>query len=217
MAAHRWPWGRIVVGIVVAVILLFSIPLFFTSADIRRRADKARTAELMRLKVDLSKPGVYSGTFNHDFEAAHGNYVQIVTNVPSASYEQAEAIVEGLVGHLAVTGFDQQGGYEQEFGPKDYDCMRADDGRWAPVVRFHCSTAGNYRLKFTVGKGAPKLAGIPQALVVRYEICGLEYLVANLACLLGIAGCTVAGVIILLIVIVTMKKRHSSTRTPSAG
>jgi hypothetical protein len=207
MAIRKWPWGRIVAGTVATIILLLVIPLFFTSADIRHRADEARKAELLHLKADLSKSGTYSGRFLHNFAMAHGNYVQVVTAAPSGSYEQAKAVIEGLAGRLTVTQVGSGASYNIEFGPKCYDVFRIDDNRWAFTIPFHCSTEGDYELKLTIDKGAPRLAGVPHSLVVRYQICGMEYCVAQIACLLGIAGCAIAGILILVIVIVTIKKR----------
>lgn len=82
-----------------------------------------------------------------------------------------------------------------------------------PIFPFHCNTEGTYQLKLTVEKGAPKLAGVPHALVVRYEICGMEYLIANIACLIGIFGCVIAGILAMSVILITLAKRRKNAKT----
>ena len=74
---RRWPWGRIIAGAVAAVILFFAVDFLVSAAECQRFADAAQTAEPIHLKVDLSKPGVYTGEFRHTFTIAHGDYLVI--------------------------------------------------------------------------------------------------------------------------------------------
>ena len=217
MKIRKWPWGRIVTGVVAAVILLLAVPLFFTSADIRRRADEAQAADLLRLNADLSKPGVYSGKFKHNFSPAHGNCVQILTGLPSTSYEETAAIVEGMTGCLTITRLDDGVSYKQNFGPKHFESMWFDNATRVPVIRFRCSRETSYELKLAVEKGASRLVGVPHTVVVRYEICGMEYMSAAFLWLIGVAGCSIAGIIILVIVVVTIKKRRAAKRSIALG
>jgi hypothetical protein len=107
--------------------------------------------------------------------------------------------------------------YNQEFGSEYTECVRLDEVRWAPVIRFHCGQEAEYELKLAVESGAPGLAGIPQMLSVRYEICGMEYCVAQIAWLIGFAGCSIAGVLLLMIVVVTIRKRRRTKKSNALG
>jgi hypothetical protein len=79
-------------------------------------------------------------------------------------------------------------------------------------VAFHCSEEGDYEMRLTIDRGAPQLAGVPQVLVARYEICGMEYMLAQFIWLIGAAGCSLAGILIFAIVVVTIVKRRRANR-----
>jgi hypothetical protein len=210
MAIRRWPWGRIVATVVAAVVLWLTVPSFFCSADLYRRADRAKVAELVRMKVDLSKPGTYSAKFTHDFPPAHGNCVQILTEANPRSFEEAESLVAGLHGRLVITPPGDAAPYEPEFGPNGFGATRLDDGKFVPAMMFHCGDQGEYKLKMIVDRGAPQLAGVAQTIVVRYVICGMEYMVAQIAWLIGLVGCLAAGTLLFVVAAVTVAKRRKA-------
>jgi hypothetical protein len=213
MRICRLLWGRIITGVVAGIMLLLAIPLFFTGAEIRRRADEARTTELLRLKADLSKPDAYSGTFTYRFTAAHGGCIQLLTVPPRTSFEEARGMLDGIRGNLVITRLSDGITYwKQEIAPAHFEYLRTDSETLVPVLRFHCNTEADYEMKLLIDTGAVRLAGIPQTLSVRYEICGLEYMPAALASLLGIVGCTIAGILILVTVVVTVAKRARTGR-----
>lgn len=212
MSLRRWPWGRIVAGVLAAALLLVAIPFLQSSANLRRQADKARTTELVRMKVDLSKPNTYSAKFTHYIECAHGFQLELQTDKDLRSPEDVRAMLQGVHGRLTTTRLaDGQSG-DQDVDVSCFECRRIDDTHWVPVIPFHRSTEGDYEVRLSIDRGAQQLVGVPQVLVVRYEICGMEYLVAQFAWMIGAAGCLIAGILTFVIVVVTIVKRRKANR-----
>jgi hypothetical protein len=217
MSKRRWPWGRIVLGVLAVVIALVFLPLFPGSREMRRRADDAQATRLARLKADLSKPGEYETTFQHNYPSAWGLYLQLVAEPPIKSTEEAAAALDGLAGHFVIVApdgsiFDKESFAFRDFAsrrlslimpPEEGIAMRADNicQRW--------QTTGTYKVKLTVDHGAQKLAGRPHSLILRYEFDGFEYGAAQIAWLIGVAACSVSGFLVLMIVVITIVKRSS--------
>ena len=95
---QRRPWGRIVAGAIGAVILLLAVVALIWSYKERRAVDAALIAEPVRLKVDLSKPGQFSGEFRQTFRAACSGYLEIVPEPLPSSEKAARIAPEGLAG-----------------------------------------------------------------------------------------------------------------------
>lgn len=209
-----WPWGRIVAGTVAGVILCFGANFFVDSVKLRREADEARIAEPIRLQVDLSKPGVYSGKLHQTFVNAHGNYLHIMLDRPLASRDEAAAIVAGLRGSLSIADMNGTVVCEDRFdASRIYGVPLVDREHWVPAIEFGHFAKGDYMLKIVIVEGAPRLSGVPHAIVGHYALCGMEYVVSTIAIWLGIACCMVAGVIFLFIVIVSRRKAATGTRS----
>lgn len=187
--------------------LSLAIPFITGGVDVRQRADLARVAEPIRLKVDLSKPGEYEGTFRHTFTNAHSTFLRIETDLPLVSREKAEAILAGISGRLAIVGSNGVAIYEYNFTSEDVGCWKGNDEQWVPVIKIGNFPAGVYTLRFKVDHGAPKLANVPHVLIAQYGLCGMEYLLSQMMMWLGIGGCVIAGLLIIAIVVVTIAKR----------
>ena len=218
MQHRRWPWGRIVAGVVAGAIFLLAVPLLFSGAEIRRQLDAARIAEPIHLKVDLSKPGAYSGDFHHTFIGAHSNFLQIVPESPFPSHEKAVAVIEGMQGHYSMIEPHGTVVHQQRFGPTGFDAVQVESNRWVPILGFDRFgfDEGVYKMKLTVDRGAPRLGGVSHAIVGRYDLCGVEYVAATIIPMYGVAGCVIAGIIVLVIVVVTLRKRSlSASPAPS--
>ena len=198
--SQQWPWGRIISGTVAVAILGVSV-LFLVTGIQAQLSLKARP---IRLKVDLSRPGTYTGKLNHVFSSSVANYLEIVTKSPLKSPKDA---VKGLTGQLTIS---EPGGAvvaEASFGPEFQYLTSSDDNRRTSLIYFPHLAEGVYDLKLTVKTGAPKLAGVAHSLEVGYLLTGVEHFVADVLCSLGIAGCVVSGLIGLVIAAVTAEKR----------
>jgi hypothetical protein len=213
---REWPWGCTAAAL---IFLGIGIWFFYSSSESRHQADAARVAEPIRLNVDLSKPGTYSGELRHTFTFACADYFQIVPESPFASREEAESSLKGLVAHYSLIG--PHGGvvHERDCEPTGFRAAEVKGNRWVPSLgrdHFGCEK-GVYTLKFTVEHGASKLAGIPHVLVARYAICGIEYLPSHFLQLLGIAGCVIGGFFAVAVVVIRRKRASSPPPSETAS
>jgi hypothetical protein len=178
-----------------------------TSHDIRRRADAAQSAEPIRIEVDLSQPGTYSGEFVHSFLGAHDEALRIQTEPTFATTEEARASVAGLKGRVTFTTLEGVVAHERELNPEWCGSSWVTHGNAVPAFSFYGLDKGTYRMTLIVEEGAPALAGVPQTLVARYELCGLEYLPAEICVWASIACFLIAGVIVVSIVAVILLRK----------
>jgi hypothetical protein len=227
---RKWPWVRIALGVVAAVILFFAIPLFFTSAKIYRCTNEALTAELMRRKVDLSHPGEFAWKFNNTLEdpplLPYGLRFQVVTEPPITLEKEAQSILMGLSGHLTIVGPDGTVVFKKLLQAEDFDFRRIDNpqGQWGITtdleycpLRGRWITEGTSVLKLSVDRGAVRLTDIPHSLVVQYQLDGLENLGALMAWLYGAASSAIAGLLVLVIILATIPKTPSSCQETNSG
>lgn len=156
---------------------------------------------LLRKPVDFSKKGAtYHGIVDNISNFyAHGLAFRIDTPREFESYEQAKQVLSGL--ELAVEWkgrtlkkpiqyvLDERGAYAYQPGRRGFVP--------AYLAPRRILEAGRYELSLKVLKPCRSLEGIPQRLVVCYEICELEamqrYVALTLAILLGLAGLVLLG------------------------
>ena len=209
MAARtgKRPWGRIVTSVLAAGLLTVAIPFFFTSAAIRRCADTALTAMPAQMTVDVSKATIYEGEFDHTYPEAVNIWLQVTTSPVFESTEAASEAFDGFAGRFSIIDADGAIVDEAKFDRNNYQVMQLY-GVIGPAARLRRFPARIYEARFTVDSVAPRLAGISQTLVARYNLYGLEYVAADVAWLLGFAGCVIAGILILFVVAITISKRR---------
>jgi hypothetical protein len=211
---HR-PWGRIVAGAIGAAILFVAVAALVSSHEQRRDADAALIAEPVHLKVDISKPGQFSGEFRQTFRAACTGYLQIVPESLPSSEKEALSLLKGLRGHFSIVSHDGAVAYERGFGSAGFVAIPVEKDRWVPALergRFSFDK-GVYEIRGVVDHGAPALAGVPHSLVARYGLCGLEYVPAQILSLIGIIGCVIAGLILLPVALITISDRFLSEKS----
>ena len=203
------PWGRIIASTIALAILALGVCLLSASRQMRRRVDAARVAEPIRMQVDLSKPGEFVGEFVHTFVNAHYEKVRIETDPPFATPEQAQASIEGLQAQVTFATPEGDVVSERELSADSCSWSWVKDGEAVPAFGFHGLQTGTYQLKLTIERGAPALADIPQTLVARYGLCGLEYAPPEITRWMSVACFIIAGTIALTIVSAAIGKRRS--------
>ncbi len=211
MMRRKLPWGRIIAGIVAAAGLVGGISALMASIALGRDVRAASVAEPIHLEIDLSKPGEYVGGFRQTFDGSHGELLFVQID-PPLNFYQAEDLLKGLRGHLAIT--TPQGETvlekdidEQSFGPVQ---VSYEPERFLPGLWFTPVPKGEYRLELSVEQGAPSLASLPHALVARHRLCGLESIPVFLTGLTAFGCLLVAVLLIAGIVWVTVKKARAA-------
>jgi hypothetical protein len=212
---QRRPWGRIVAGVIAAAILSFAGWCLYSAFDWQSRADAARVAKPIRLKADLSKPGLYKGPFHHTFTAACSNHLMIATEPPSASREEAEAAADGLRANWAIVTGQGEVVSKGSLDSSELRGLQLEHGQWCPAVEFGHFPAGDYELTLTVSQGAPKLSRVPHAVIACYSLCGVEYAPVHILRFIGIVAAFIGGALVLAIAIVTLERRSLAAQADS--
>jgi len=209
----KYPWVRIVFGVIGAVFFCVAVYLaihfFVIYREAKRISESARIAEPIRLQVDFSKPGEYTGTFHHTCSWACGRRLRIETDTAFASVEKARGAMEGIAGTVRMTDDDGTSVYERQFTSKDFSPTPADGANngFYPSLQIRWFKTGTYNFRLTVTEGAPALSGVGQALVARYILCGVEFMWLIPVALGSLLCFVIASIILLAIILVTRRER----------
>lgn len=204
--------GLIIATTVAVAFLLGTVYLFFEACRCNRRFDQWVTAEPVRMKVDLSKPGTFTGQFHQTCDSAHGQYLYIEPGSNAAS-ENLFVLLQSADATILITdvGGDEILKTGLDLYADGVGNIAVDD----PLVGYFCPfPKGEYTLTLTVQKGAGVSAASHLSLVGRYALCGLEGF--------SVVIFTVAGVISLCITVpavigvfvawaIAVKKRAASS------
>ncbi len=181
----------------------------------RKRSDceVAATRELLRLPVDLSTPGSFSGQFEQLFEFPCKQMIRFETDTAFASFEEVADAMKGLAGKVVVA--DERGTSVFD-APLTSDCVVAGwDAKGAevywPALRFSPFPRGHCRLAVEITEPAPAFAGTSCFLSVRYELCGLEHLVARFVGAVSLVCGLIAAAIMLSVAYVMRRSKTEST------
>ncbi len=189
--------GAIIAAVVAAAFLAGTVRFFNDSRRLEREVQAARKAEPIRLSLDFSKTNTYVGPFRQTFHSSHGEYFRLETGKQYKTEDEIKAGLAGLRGRLRIEDTNGQAVCEQDFTTADFappDALGSQEDKVVPCLRIHTFKKGDYTLRIEIEQGAPALAGVPQQLVARYGLCGLEMLPPQI-CLVFSIGCLVLGII----------------------
>lgn len=165
--------------------IYFGVRNYQHSSQWKQMCDTAAAAELLSMPVDFSQPASIDVPFTQTHDMTCQNLIRIDTAPPYPTFDAAYAAFDGIMGEFEITHQEGKSVYKANF---DTGCITADAAHpeaptntpaaneHFPAFRFRPPRIGEYRLKLTVTNGAPALAGIPQTLTMRYQLCGIEYM-----------------------------------------
>ena len=198
--------GRTISSVIASLLLVAGVYFLIWAHHQRQEFQRWTTAKPIDMAVDVSHPGHFSGEFRQTCQTSHGEAVCL--EMPSNLLASASAsnVLASL--QFDCTIADAQGTQvvKSSFDGDRLDGDRLIDGA-IPVVFIAPFKKGIYTLTLTVSKGAPALAGVHQRLVARYELCGLEMMPASMATVMGVAAIVIAGIILLVVLVITKLKR----------
>jgi hypothetical protein len=146
------------------------------------------------IPVDLSQPGEFTATFLQTCRISHGEALCLVLpheRVAGTTWPSQLSNLRFLCRILDMDG-------KEKMREELTDELPCGDGLLEgtiPLVWFAPFGNGTYEMTFTVTQGAPALRGVPQRLIGRYWLCGLEMRVAVGLMIMGIAAMLVAAVV----------------------
>ncbi|MFZ2642882.1 MAG: hypothetical protein WA117_17945 [Verrucomicrobiia bacterium] len=206
--------GRTIAYVIAGLICAASLFLLIFAHNHRRNFYQWEQARPIDIPVDFSKPGQFTGGFVQTCHISHGEAICLA--VPSNTV--ANTTWSKLLADLQFVSLIQdQSGHEitrVEFTGESLARDHLIDGAIL-LVTFQPFENGTYRMTLTVKQGAPALRGVPQHLVARYMLCGMEKMPSFIAMVMGIGGLVIAAVILAITACVAKRKQTTGAqRTP---
>jgi len=152
----------------------------------QQRVDEWKQATPAEFKIDLSIAGDHSGPLD---QTTQRPCKEIIGVRVESSQPVTRELLNGLVGTISIVSDQQEviGTYPLHFG-NYHEWLRLPE-KTLELHYSHPWSTGHYTLCVHVEKPAPALNDVPQTLIVRYELCGIEGMpVLVLSVLAGICG-----------------------------
>jgi len=231
---HKIPIGRTIALVIAVIFLILGILSFIKASGYYRKFYQWIKDEPIRIQVDLSKPGNYTGKFIQTCHIAHGLCLYVETQQKSASEDEALELVKGIKGSFAIIDSNGNNVLTGNFndshfatGRRSFSTYDLNDLDYS--VRCDCPVKnvpflslfssfcdGTYTFKLAIYDGAPALANTNHMLVARYSLCGLEILPGALLRLFGFTFIGISIIIIGVMAIITWRRKKRTAQTQSS-
>ena len=210
----KFPIGRIIATVIGVLILAFGINMLVTSHRSRQGFEEWKVARPIDIEVDFSKPGTFSGPLHQTCQISHDELLGIEVPKETLSDLTETELLEGLEFDCLITDEQGKAVIERNFKSNpDWETQRID--QMIPLLSILSFPNGDYTLTVHIKEGAPKLASIPQRLVARYMLCGMELMVAQISLIIGVVALVIATVLLLVVLVVTLQKRGIDSMPPT--
>ncbi len=176
--AKPWTWVRTVfTGL---GILLFCFSAFFAweAAKMARLNALAETTEPLRMSVDLSTIGTYTGRLDQVTSHTCKQSLALEADLDKSSEESVRKALDGLKGRLIVKASGNQPILDT-YVDADTIQLALDSTTnvlWNMGFQVRPFRRAAYTVDLVVTEPAPAMRDKPQFLVSRYLLCGLEQL-----------------------------------------
>jgi len=150
-----------------------------------------RAVTLAEFPVDLSSTNSFTGTLTLITERPCK--IQMLVVVESKQPVD-RTMFEPVSGTITVADAQGKDIFHRPFHAEFIEPARTVPGYAFILISDRPWERGQYALKVSVRLPAPKLAGLPQHLIVKYELCGIEQMIVWL-CGFFAAGCCVPALI----------------------
>ena len=204
--------GRTIASVIAVILILTGIYFLFESYRYRQKFYEWLNAEPINIAVDLSKPGKFSGKFHQTCYVAHGEELLLQVPFDQLKGVSPKTLIEPLEYHCAITDANGEVVVSSETASQIDLRDEYEDGA-IPLLYFVPFKNGIYNLELEVTSGIPDLAGVPQRIIARYCLCGLELMAARVVMVCGIAALLVAGIIVLVLVFGKKQRREQGDQS----
>ncbi|MBN2581055.1 MAG: hypothetical protein JXB10_18880 [Pirellulales bacterium] len=209
------PWGRAIATVLAVGALAVSVSFVIPWWQMRAECADAERTVLAVLPNAFGTDGTVETDFSPKYDFTCKEMLVVEHGPPNRSRDDVMATVKELRAHLAIVDRAGKVVREEEVTDERFCPFWTKPGSNSvlPAFMFRPVPPGDCRLRLTVTQPAIPLADVPHQIVVRYGLCGIEYLataltggIALVAALIGLALTT--GVIV-----VTRKKRKHSNKS----
>lgn len=177
-------------------VLLFSVGLLVVSCVVFNDAyNLHKTLTVMKkpvleMAVDFSVPGEFSGKLGQVNNYFHGLNIELEIKTPETDGNAIEGFMDGVAGDITVLVDSKEIVESYSFSADDFmfnQYTSATDGfaniRLINGIKEFSSE--DSQLDIVIEKGASKLKGVSQRLIVKYDLCGMESLALIFSCVVG--------------------------------
>ena len=179
----------------IAIILIAAGVYFLITAwNYQQDFYRWQDARPVDMTIDMSAPGEFKSSFLQTCHISHGEAICLL--LPSDCMD-ANTWPKQLAELKLVCRILDRNGNEiirEEFNGESLSQESLIEGS-IPLVRFVPFKDGDYTMMVTVTKGSATLRGVPQRIIGRYMLCGLELMAAFLSMIIGIAALIIAALI----------------------
>jgi len=170
--------GRLFGVMLVLLSILCAIFFYSSSKYMLREFQKWKTARPMTMKIDFSQPGTITVPFHQTCSRSHGEGIFLDCDIKDDEGNVPEGLLAGLSATIVIS--DQQGNEIVHRTLVDYNAepfsgriIRVAPGEilLADIPTFK---TGYYQATITINEGLPVLAGLPQIIYAKYQLCGCE-------------------------------------------
>lgn len=213
--------GKVLLLIGSVALIAVSVYGIIGGGSLIRLYHNAIRYEAIRIPVDLSATGKYTGTFRQKYIATHGKQFRIEVNPPFTSDREMCEAVKGLSGELYIKGQSPDvkeiwplvlGGAENDDSP---GCRWSDD--MEPFTPYLFVEAFDTKYEpcdfgLRVFESATAFKGRKQQLVVKNVLCRTESLSMYMGAAFIIAGILGIAIAVIMIYVIIRKSWKSSHR-----
>ncbi|WP_298862437.1 hypothetical protein [uncultured Gimesia sp.] len=170
--------GRLT-GVVLALLSIMSAVFFYSSANYMfEQFQKWTTARPMMTEIDFSQPGTITVPFRQTCSISHGEGIFLDHDVKDENGALPVGLLSGLSARIVI--HDQEGKEIVRRSLIDYrdQPLGSRIVRVAPgeilLADLPTFKTRQYTATITIDEGLPALAGLPQTIYAKYQLCGCE-------------------------------------------
>ena len=208
------PIGRTIACVIAGLFVIAGAYFLFEGMRLRREFHEQSKTRPLDIPVDFSESGEFTAPFSQTWQGCHGQAIAL--HVPSNLVVEASesSLLASLAFKWQIRSVDDEIILDNTSeGPLMWQ-DKPHDGIM-PLIYFTPCDLGDYTFTCTVTTGTPALSGVEQRLVCQYQPCGLELLVASFTIGIGITALVIAGIIFLIVKMITKRKRTDQTTRKS--
>lgn len=215
-----FPWGRAITGVVALGTFIFATSFLFQWWTFSSDCADAEKTELASFPNAFGAKGTYRAPINLKYGFTCKEKLVIEHDgMINHSLEDIESTVEGLDADLSIRATS---------GTPTLDDVLTSEV-FAPGPKFHAEKkvlptyyisrlpAGHYDLKLVVNEPSRRLAAVNHRVVMRYSLCGIEYLAAAANALVAIVLYVVSGILSVGILLVNRRMRRDRSFEAPTG
>lgn len=205
--SKRWTSLRIILLGLAVGLCLWGVQTFVKGGHMYREYEQWQTANPLYAPIDLSIHGRHVFRFDQTCSSAHRQVIAL--HIPEQTLQQTSVtqLVSGLSARLEITSTLNTNIVASAETDLLWTEIRTEDT--IPIFDVSPFGKGVYEATITIDKGAAALAGIPQQLEGRYELCGLEAMPAMICQTVGAATAGVGGLAGFVIVLGARPNREN--------